>query len=278
MTTHSQLNNVKPFLRWAGSKQQLVPRLSRYWDASYIRYVEPFAGSASWFFSISPSSALLGDINKELILTYRQIKNNCEEVIKALSSLKVSQDNYLQLRNIQPNALTRPNRAARFIFLNRFSFNAIYRTNNAGQFNVPYNGGAGNIPSEKLLQQCSKALKVASLIAGSFEETLEKVKFGDFVYMDPSYSVKAKRTFNEYDASIFSQDQLRLLREWMLHLDEKNIPFLVSYAESEEGNMLRNGFYSETVSVRRNVAGFVANRRHANELLISNVRPKTEGD
>ena len=280
MTTRetTSINHVRPFLRWAGSKQQLLPILSRYWDSNYIRYVEPFAGSASWFFYISPSSALLGDINKELILTYRQIKNNLNEVIKALNTMELGRKNYLRLRNIEPSTLSQTNRAARFIHLNRFCFNGIYRTNNSGKFNVPYNGGAGKIPDLSVFEQCSKTLKVASFVSGSFEKTLEKVKSGDFVYIDPPYSVKAKRTFNEYDATIFNQDQLKLLRKWILWLDKKDIPFLVSYADSEEGDFLRKGLYSEVVSVRRNVAGFAANRRHANELLISNMKPKVKGD
>jgi DNA adenine methylase len=270
-------NTTKPFLRWAGSKQQLVPVLSRYWNSSYTRYVEPFAGSASWFFSLSPSSALLGDINKELVLTYRQIQGHVEDVIYALAKLEVNRTNYLYLRGIQIKTLSNPERAARFIFLNRFSFNAIYRTNSSGQFNVPYNGGAGKIPNAILLRQCSKALQVARLITGSFEKTLEEVKAGDFVYMDPPYSIKARRTFNEYDASVFSQDQLKVLRDWMLLLDRKEIRFLVSYAASEEGSYLSDGFYCQTVSVRRNVAGFAANRRHADELLISNVVSRVQG-
>ncbi len=278
MTTSNRPSSAKPFLRWAGSKQQLVPVLSRYWDSTYNRYIEPFVGSGALFFNISPSFAILGDINKELILTYRQVKNNLEEVIDALKGLRVNQKNYLHQRSIQPSTLTPAKRAARFIFLNRFSFNGIYRTNNSGQFNVPYNGGEGKIPSAELLGQCSRALRTTSFRTSSFENTLEEVKSGDFVYIDPPYRTNGKRTFNEYDASLFSQDQLHLLREWMLRLYQKNIPFLVSYAESEEGSYLSKGFYSEIVSVRRNIAGFAANRRHANELLISNIRPKAEED
>ncbi|HLG36703.1 MAG TPA: DNA adenine methylase, partial [Nitrososphaera sp.] len=105
-----------------------------------------------------------------------------------------------------------------------------------------------------------------------------KAKSGDFVYMDPPFSVKARRVFNEYDASIFSQRQLELLRQWMLRLDRKGISFVVSYAESEEGDFLREGFFSEVVRVRRNIAGFAANRRHTNEFLVSNVRPKDIGE
>ena len=262
---------IKSFLRWAGSKQQLVPTMTRFWDSSYSRYVEPFAGSASWFFYISPPSALLGDINKELISTYQQVKRNLPQVIEALKKLKIGKENYYQLRDLDPSTISLSTRAARFIYLNRFSFNGLYRTNRNGKFNVPYNGGSGNIPSTVMLRQCSKVLQKAKLKACSFEVLLEEVKQGDFVYLDPPFSVKSVRVFNEYDATIFNQQQVGLLRAWMMKLDKKNIPFLVSYADSEEGNKLSKGFYKEVVSVRRNIAGFAANRKRENEILISNV-------
>ena len=265
--------SIKPFLRWAGSKQQLVPTLTRFWNSSYTRYVEPFAGSASWFFYITPSSALLGDINKDLISTYQQVKKNLPQVIEALKKLKVGKENYYHLRGVDPLTIPLAARAARFIYLNRFSFNGLYRTNRSGKFNVPYNGGVGNIPSAEMLVQCSKVLQKAKLKACSFEMILEEVKSGDFVYLDPPFSVKSVRVFNEYDAALFNQEQLKLLRDWMLKLNKRNIPFLVSYAESEEGNKLAKGFYKEVVTVRRNIAGFAANRKKENEILISNTKP-----
>jgi hypothetical protein len=63
-----------------------------------------------------------------------------------------------------------------------------------------------------------------------------------------------------------------------LQLNKKGIRFLVSYAESEEGESLGKGFHVEMVDVRRNIAGFAANRRTTHELLISNVNPTLNGE
>lgn len=269
--------STQPFLRWAGSKRQLIPVLSRYWDREYSRYVEPFAGSASLFFSLSPSRALLGDINVSLIETYEEVKSNLEPLLLDLGTMKKSQQDYLRLRSIDPSTLPSSMRAARFIYLNRFCFNGLYRTNRAGQFNVPYGGDkSSKIPSDDLLRRCSLCLQKAKLVAGSFDVTLERVKPGDFVYMDPPFSVKARRVFTEYDASTFGIADLKRLRQWMLRLDHKNIPFVVSYAASEEADLLRNGFHTEMVTVRRNIAGFTGSRTRASELLISNRPPETD--
>ncbi len=62
---------TESFLRWAGSKRQLIPKLIPFWKPEFTRYIEPFAGSSAFFFKLAPSNAILSDINYELILTYK---------------------------------------------------------------------------------------------------------------------------------------------------------------------------------------------------------------
>ncbi len=66
----------KPFLRWAGCKKRLIPKLIRYWDDGFTRYIEPFMGSAALFFEIKPPDAILSDINSELVETFSAIKDH----------------------------------------------------------------------------------------------------------------------------------------------------------------------------------------------------------
>lgn len=266
---------IQPFLRWAGSKRQLLPVLSRYWRKEYIRYVEPFAGSACLFFGLQPQQALLGDINKELIATYREVKERVDPVIDALREFKRGRGEYIQLRDADPAFMTGPRRAARFIYLNRFCFNGLYRTNRSGRFNVPYGGDkAGNIPNAEVLRGCSEMLKRAELIPGDFADTLENVREGDFVYMDPPFAVSSRRVFSEYDSAVFGWKEVQHLRACMDMLELLDIPFLVSYADCEESRFLRRGFCTERVTVRRNIAGFAAKRVLSDEILISNRRPR----
>lgn len=269
MTTNSTI------LRWAGSKRQLVPVLSEYWHASQSkRYVEPFAGSACLFFNVAPKEALLADINLELITTYKQIKKDWEGVLVLLKKMDQSKRSYYLQRAIDPKKIDNPlARAAHFIYLNRFCFNGLYRTNQSGQFNVPY-GKPGTIPSKLVFSRSSKLLKGANLLTADFEKTLCLVRKGDFVYMDPPFSVHNKNIFTDYDSSKFDAEKIKQLRRWMLKLNRMQIPFLVSYLESDEAKMLSKGFYKRTISVRRSIAGFTSNRRIAHEILISNIKIK----
>ena len=261
-----------PFLRWAGSKRRLVPALRTYWNKNHRQYLEPFAGSACLFFSLNPTRAILGDVNPDLVATYLEVKYRVDGVVRELAKLLPSREQYNTLRALSPCRLDASARAARLIYLNRFCFNGLYRTNLEGRFNVPYSGErCGALPSSGHLKECSRALRHARLINADFECVLSKAERGDFVYMDPPFAVRARRVFREYDPSAFTHRDIARLRSWMDKLAAARVTFVVSYAESEEADILRRGFDHQTVSVRRNIAGFAAKRFLSNEILISNV-------
>lgn len=264
-------DTARPLLRWAGSKRQLVPTLLRFWNPSFKRYVEPFAGSACLFFKLKPREAMLGDLNRDLIRTYIEVKYRAGKLLEALSAHRPTRAEYMRIRLLDPTLLDPTSRAARFIYLNRFCFNGLYRTNAKGQFNVPYSGAkSGNLPSESHLKECSRTLRAARLIAGDFEAILGKARRGDFVYMDPPFAVRAMRVFSEYGPASFSLSDLKRLRRCMEILESRGINFVVSYADSQEAELLCKGFKFETVDVRRNISGFANSRRRAKEILILN--------
>jgi DNA adenine methylase len=261
---------MQPLLRWAGSKRQLVPTLSQFFDPNrHERYVEPFAGSACLFFSLKPKKAILGDINGELIRTYRDIKYRGKDVANRLRRFRKSKTEFLRRRKPNRGSSSRAHQAARFIYLNRCCFNGIYRTNRKGEFNVPYGGkGSGSIPSN--LRDHARALRSAVLVSGDFEKVLRRAKPGDFVYLDPPFSVDSRRVFREYDASQFDFGSIWRLRVCLEELAANNVNFLVSYALCREASFLAEGFETKIVRVRRNIAGFAKHRRYARELLIHN--------
>jgi DNA adenine methylase len=251
-----------------------LPALRAHWQPSYGRYIEPFAGSAALFFELRPSRAVLGDTNHELILTYIQVKENLQPVLDALSRMRKSKALYLTLRSQDPSRLPPAKRAARFIYLNRFSFNGLYRTNRSGAFNVPYGGErCGDLPSTGLLTQCSLHLQRARVLCADFETTLKGAHEGDFVYIDPPFSIAGRRVFKEYSAATFGDDQVDRLRHLLLRLESRGAAFLLSYADSSEGELLARGFHAEAHSVRRNIAGFAGQRAPSTELLIFNRKP-----
>src|ERR1041385_9160576 len=112
---------------------------------------------------------------------------------------------YYKIRDIDPLSLSDAETAARFLYLNRNCFNGIYRTNQSGQFNVPY----GPPKSKRKIDvdhivAAAHLLERAILVDGDFEATLERVEAGDFVFIDPPYAVADRRIFADYHPDTFS--------------------------------------------------------------------------
>lgn len=194
-----------------------------------------------------------------------------EKVIKRLRYMRCSEAIYYRMRSLDPALLSPAERAARFIYLNRFCFNGLYRTNLQGHFNVPYGGvKSGKLPSAAFLRKCSVTLQGVSLMTCSFDESLNTVKSGDFVYLDPPYSIQSRRVFNEYSNASFGSTQLQALRRHIKRLDRMGVPFLISYGHSREAVELAHGFNCRQTVVQRQIAGFTGDRRKSREMIITN--------
>lgn len=257
-------------LRWAGSKRKLLPLLTVNVPRKFNRYIEPFAGSACLFFSVISSSnaAILGDFNEELLDFYRIVKKRPNALFSRLTTFDESKDFYYSLRAVDPSRLSRTHAAARFLYLNRFCFNGVYRTNQSGKFNVPYGTKTGRLPNLAEIEFCSRALKNVDFSPGDFELTLSKATRGDFVYLDPPYA--SSRNRGEYGYGAFCDSDFERLNDALVALDRKGASFLLSYKQDESTVNAFARWNSREVSVRRHVAGFVDNRGMVTELLVSN--------
>src|SRR3990170_3809514 len=92
----------RSFLRWAGSKRKLIPRLEKFWRSGYPRYVEPFAGSACLFFALGPEAAVLGDNNSDLINVYRVLRRAPERIYRRLIRIPRDRKSYYRWRSKDP--------------------------------------------------------------------------------------------------------------------------------------------------------------------------------
>lgn len=263
---------ITPVFRWAGSKRKILPVLASFWRPSFRRYVEPFAGSAALFFRIQPERAVLGDVNRELMEAYKNIRDRPDDVHRAASRIPRSEEHYYAVRAQVPERMSSFRRAVRFVYLNRYCFNGIFRTNATGQFNVPYaHTKPGVIPPVEHFRRCARLLQRATLKQGDFGAVLSTVRAGDFVYLDPPYALTSRRVFREYDRREFTLGDVERLAAHLRAIDRKGAAFVVSYADCAEARSLLSVWRARRVRVRRHVAGFASARRSAFELLVTNV-------
>lgn len=263
---------MNAFLRWAGSKKQLLPKLKSFWpEDEQNRYIEPFAGSSVLYFSLQPSMAILGDLNTELIEMLRSVRAFPEKVTDCLKRLPKGKRAYYRVRAMEPTSLCNVERAARFIYLNHYCFNGLYRTNKIGQFNVPVGRHKGPHTLDfNLIWLAAEQLQRAFLVDGDFAETLQHARAGDFVYLDPPYAREGVRSFTEYDPLSFSTADLGRLAASLTDLDKKGATFVLSYANCAEARHIGARWHTRRVWARRNIAGFSGSRKGVTELLISN--------
>lgn len=261
----------KSFLRWAGSKKKIVPILLNHMGSNFNKYLEPFVGSAQLFFASKPKHAILSDTNKSLIDCYQAVKVNPEKVYSNLSELPFGKDNYYLIRALDTKDWDLEKRAARFIYLNTYCFNGLYRTNKQGYFNVPYSETSSKMLSYDQLILVSKNLQNASFLTGDFEQIIDNnCEDGDFVYLDPPYAIRNKDIFVQYGPETFGLSDISRLQSCIKRIDEKGAHFLLSYAYCDEALDIASKWNHKIISTVRNISGFAKHRKTENEILISN--------
>jgi len=266
-----RLSKARPFVKWAGGKKWLagvfptlvVPECEG-------TYYEPFLGGGSGFFALQPNSAVLSDINSELMNLYDVIKVRVDELTNVLLSYEYSKEFYYKVRGEHPNDPV--SKAARTLYLNRTCWNGLYRTNKMGQFNVPF-GRYKNptICNTEQLRAVSDVLQRVTLRCVDFEEAVETCTSGDFVYFDPPYSANHnKNGFSKYNGVFFTwEDQLRLSAT-IHELDKKRVWVLLSNTHHPSIVSLYEGFRVHVLNRPSRIAGKVEYRRDVQEYLISN--------
>ncbi|MFZ6871911.1 DNA adenine methylase [Undibacterium sp. Di27W] len=261
---------AEPILRWAGSKKKLLPILASASPPEFARYVEPFVGSAVLFLKLNAPEALLGDLNRDLIESYETIRSHPRAVWNRVSAMSQEPEHYYKLRAMDINQLKELDRAARFIYLNRFCFNGVYRTNLSGQFNVARGQGHLYVPDVDVFMAFARSLRQAELSCVDFEEQVAKTQTDDFLYLDPPYALSGKRDRGEYGIGSFrDKDEARLV-DSILSASGRGVKILLSYSPSEFITKKLAGWKIHNLSVARNVAGFAGSRRRADEILVSN--------
>lgn len=267
------------FLRWAGSKKQLLDVLSCCWYAANCahaksgRYIEAFSGSAALFFRIKPRKAILVDINSDLQNCLQRVRDTPTVVSNALEKYTNSEEEYYRIRASLNAGLTKHQRAAAFIYLNRNCFNGLYRTNARGQFNVPFGGDrAGKLPTRDELCVASATLQSAELLTGDFFEALAPIiRKNDFVYLDPPYAQRNRDLDNQYGPDVFGTHDIERLSDLADIVHKQGGTFLISYAQCEEIQSLATHWHSYEIEVKRTIAASVKSRQTAKEVLITNL-------
>src|SRR6476659_10242948 len=127
---------MRPPLRWPGGKKKLVPKRVSGMPADTTRYIEPMCGGAALFFALDRAqSAVLCDLNNDLINAYRIIRDRPKELItelkwhEAAHTTRGKKHYYSVVSQFNGMALSSTTRAAQLVYLNKTCFNGVWRVN-----------------------------------------------------------------------------------------------------------------------------------------------------
>lgn len=267
-----------PFVKWAGGKGHLLGQMVGFIPEEWGLYLEPFLGGGAAFFRLLPETAVLGDLNPELMNVFRVIQNDVELLMRQLDRhgpRKSDEAYYYEVRKQRPEEMDPVSRAARALFLNKTCYNGLYRVNQKGEFNVPF--GRYEKPqlydSENLFA-CCRALRGKSLLTADYTKTLSYAHSGDLVYFDPPYEpVTETANFTSYTVESFGQEEQRKLADYFRILDKKGCILMLSNSATPLVHELYAEYYLVKLKGSRAISSKAGTRGPVEELLIMNYEP-----
>jgi DNA adenine methylase len=254
---------LRPFLKWAGGKGRLLPKILPFVPDRFDDYHEPFLGGGAMFFAVRDRMsgvAHLHDLNEQLTNVWHCVQQGPFDFLAAMNSFLEydSEDFYYAQRSADPATLVE--QAARFVYLNQTSWNGLWRVNKWGQFNVPWGRRPFRGLDPELVSRISDALVGASITSEDFRDTLRKPRAGDFVYLDPPYlPLSDTSKFYLYTERRFRSPDLTELANLCRDLTERGVLWMMSNRDTEQVRRLFSGNKVIRFTVRRSVAA--QNRR-----------------
>lgn len=272
------MTKLKPCLKWAGGKRQLLDEIHRYLPDSFNTYYEPFVGAGALLFNLAPTNAVINDYNGELMNMYNIIKNNIEELINHLKIHINDKEYYLKIRALDRekdyHELSSIIKASRFIYLNKTCFNGLYRVNSKGYFNVPFaNAKNPTIFDENLLRNIHTYFNKNNITInqGDFSNSLEEAKYKDFVYIDPPYDpLSETSSFITYISYEFDRCEQVRVKKIVDELTSKGVQIMISNSSTEFIKGLYKDYNIHIVQAKRSINSVGSKRGNVDEVLITN--------
>lgn len=302
------MENIKPFVKWAGGKGSLIPQLKNFYpfelnNTIIKKYVEPFVGGGAVLINILQKydiqEVYAFDINIDLINCYNVIKRDVENLIRELD---IKEKEFIQLENKKREEFfynirkeynsykiskdeINVKRASEFIFLNKTCFNGLYRVNKKGQFNVPCGKYKNPTICDAInLRNLSYLIRNVNFQYGDYKKSEKYVDGNTFVYFDPPYRpLSSTSGFTSYTKESFNDDNQKELANYFRLLDDKKAKLMLSNSNPKNTNKndnffetIYNGFNINEISAKRMINANAKGRGEISELLITNYEEMEE--
>ena len=266
---------VKPFLKWAGGKGQLLKEIEKYYqfnDRKITKYCEPFVGGGAVLFDILNKYNLeeiyISDTNVDLINAYVIVRDEIDDLVDMLLAMQeeylaldnagrkeyyISKRDYFNELKVCDDTGINIAKAALMIFLNKTCFNGLFRVNKKGAFNVPMGAYKNPMICDEInLRNVSEKLQNVMIVCGDYRKSENFIDEHTFVYFDPPYRPLTETSgFTAYTENLFNDEEQIGLSEYVHKLDKKGAKILISNSDpkniNEEDNFFDDMYSSYTI-------------------------------
>ena len=267
---------MKPIVKWVGGKTQLLNELTARLPNQYNDYYEAFVGGGALLFNLQPLNAHINDYNAELINLYRVIRDNPNELIRALKRHRNTSTYYYKIRSWDrsPTFNRRSDviKASRILYLNKTCFNGLYRVNAKGYYNSPF--GRYKKPlicDEDNILAISNYFRHIDIQNQDFETFAENAQVGDFIYFDPPYDIlSTTSSFTSYNAGGFDRNEQIRLKNLCDRLTQRGVLWMLSNANTEFIRNLYAEYNIDVVHAKRYINSDGKKRGDVEEVIIRN--------
>lgn len=276
---------MKPIIKWVGGKTQLLPQIKERLPVRFNTYYEPFLGGAAVLLDLNPATAIVSDINPELINMYQQVRDNVDSVLLELTVIDRAHEAaddpkayYYLVREKYNKHLCDNNavQAARFIYLNKHCFNGLYRVNSKGEFNVPFNGKlTGRSFDVDHIREVSAKLQSVHIMCSDYLDVIKDAFPGDFVFFDSPYVPLTPTSFTDYTKEGFEYEDHLRLADLFKELTNRGCYCMLTNHDTPLIRELYKDYRIETVDVRRSI-NRNGSARTGTEVIITNYNPSGE--
>ncbi|HBY4916838.1 TPA: Dam family site-specific DNA-(adenine-N6)-methyltransferase [Klebsiella pneumoniae] len=261
---------IKSPIKWAGGKTRVMPQLLKHLPKADC-LIEPFVGSGTVFMNTEYRRYVLCDSNRALINFFRVLTSDTERLIGTARGMFLNGNNeerYYDRREIfntmQWSDTGKPDTAllyaALFLYLNRHSFNGLYRVNLKGDHNVPFGKyAAPYFPADEMRRFAEKANDTkAVFIDGDFRHTIAsaaQLVYDAVIYCDPPYIPASKTAnFTAYGKPFTTLDHRDLAALLVAANRQHGTRSVISNSDTQETREIYSAFNLHAFSVRRSVS------------------------
>ena len=268
---------MKPMIKYRGGKSREIQCFQKYIPCEYKRFFEPFLGGGAVYFYLEPESAVINDINMNVINFYKDVQKHYPKMRKQLDQLQAlyeaNQADYKELKSRTPEERVENRNEALYYrirdmfngkipkeylesviyyFINKTAYSGMIRYNTSGEYNVPF-GRYANFNTNIITKEHSELLKKADILCGDYTDAFNMATSRDFMFLDPPYDC----IFNDYGnlelEDGFNEDEHRRLAEDYKNLSCKALMVIGRTPLTEElyGKYIRDEYFkSYAVNIR----------------------------